>query len=145
MTHLLFVVIARPFLRRCRPLRCPRMLDRHFCFFLVTAGAYVYWCRLLRHLCTFCFCATCHYIYLPVFRLQRRVGGLLCFFLNTSFPCNCTRKPFCGDKALKARAPFGECVARPGGLCAVALGCTWFRPPAGTAFSLSGFVFTVVT
>ena len=44
---------------------------------------------------------------------------------------------FCGDKALKAHAPVGVCVAHPGGLSVVALGYTWFRPLASTAF----FVF----
>ena len=46
---------------------------------------------------------------------------------------------FCGDKALKAHAPVGVCVAHPGGLSVVALGYTWFRPLASTAFSFSGF------
>ena len=46
---------------------------------------------------------------------------------------------FCGDKALKAPAPVGVCVAHPGGLSVVALGYTWFRPLASTAFSFSGF------
>ena len=48
---------------------------------------------------------------------------------------------FCGDKALKAHAPVGVCAARSSGLCVVALGFTWLRPPAGTAFSFSGFFF----
>ena len=45
----------------------------------------------------------------------------------------------CGDKALKAHTPGGVCVAHPGGLSVVALGYTWLRPLASTAFSFSGF------
>ena len=69
------------------------MLDCHFCFFLVTAGAYVHWCLPLWRLCGLCFCTNYQYNNLPGFRLQRWVGGLVCFFLHTS-SCNCPRKPF---------------------------------------------------
>ena len=46
---------------------------------------------------------------------------------------------FCGDKALKAHAPVGVCAAHSRGFCVSALGCTWLRPLASTAFSFSGF------
>ena len=55
-------------------------------------------------------------------------------FFRTHIFLHLPEEAICGDKALKARAPYGGCAARPGGLCAVALGCTWLRPPAGTAF-----------
>ena len=131
MTHLLFVVTARPFVRGCRPLRCPRILDCHFCFFLVTAGAYVHWCRSQAPL---------HVLLLHLLPLHLSTGlqvaaegwWAFVFFPNTSFPCNCPRKPFCGDKALKAHTPFGVCDARPGGLCAAdsaALGSGLLQAP----------------
>ena len=88
--------------------------------------------------CTFCFCTKCHYIYLPGLRLQRRVGGL-CVFSKTH-PCNCPRKPFCGEKVLKAHALLGVCAARPGGLCAVdlaALGSDLLQAPLSGFFSFS--------
>ena len=53
------------------------------------------------------------------------------FLLYTSLLA--TSEKASGVKALKAHAPFGVCAARPGGLCAVTLGCTWLRPPAGAA------------
>ena len=53
-------------------------------------------------------------------------------------------KPVCGEKALEAHTPFVVCAARPGGLYAAAFGCTWLRPPAGTAFWLFSF-FSEVT
>ena len=62
------------------------------------------------------------------------VGRWACVFFPTHIFLQLPEEAICGDTALKARAPFGECAARPGGLCAVALGCTWLVPPAGTAF-----------
>ena len=62
-----------------------------------------------------------------------------CVFFPTHIFLQLPEEAICGDKALKAHALLGVCAARPGGLCA--LGCTWFRPPAGTVFWLSGFLF----
>ena len=70
---------------------------------LVTAGAYVLLCRSLRRPCTFCFCTYCHYNYLLGFRLQRWVGGLMCFFLNTCFLAT-AGMPFSGEEVLMAHA-----------------------------------------
>ena len=67
------------------PSPAPGTLVCHRLFLLVTAGAYVLRCRSVRRPHTCCFCANSHFDYLRGFRLQRWVGGLLCFFLHTSF------------------------------------------------------------
>ena len=104
----------------------------------------MHWCRPLRRLCTWCFCST---TITTISRVSGCSGASVgwCLFFPTHIFLQLPEEAICGDKALKARTPFGGCAARPGGLCAVALGCTWLRPPAGTAFSLFGFFFTVVT
>ena len=67
------------------PSQAPGTLVCHRLFLLVTAGAYVIRCRSVRRPHAFCFCANSHFDYLRGFRLQRWVGGLVCFFLHTSF------------------------------------------------------------
>ena len=111
----------------------------HRFFLLVTAGACVLRCRSLRYPCTFCFCADCHYDYLRGFWLQRWVGRLLCFFLNSSFLATS------GDAILRCNGAQGARSFRsvrrtPGRALCSRLGCTWLRPPAGTAFWLPGFL-----
>ena len=115
----------------------------HRYFLLVTAGAYVLRCRSLRYPCTFCFCPSCLYDYLRGFWLQRWVGGLLCFFLNTSFLATS------GEAIQRCYGAQGARSLRsvrrmPGRALCSRLGCTWLRPPAGTAFWLFLF-FSEVT
>ena len=78
----------------------------HRFFLLVTAGACVLRCRSLRYPCTFCFCADCHYDHLRGFWLQRWVGGLLCFFLNTSFLATS------GEAIQRCKGAPGVCLLR---------------------------------
>ena len=92
----------------------------------------MHWCRPLRRLCAWCFCTNYHYNNLPGFRLQRWVGGLVCFFLHTSSSCNCPRKPFAVTRRSR-RMLFSECVphARAGFVqsLSAALGSGLLRAP----------------
>ena len=75
---------------------------------LMCIGVALFWC-----LCALRFCTNYHYNNLPGFKLQRWVGGLVCFFLHTSSSCNCPRKPFAVTRRLR-RALFRRVRRTPG-------------------------------
>ena len=111
--------------------------------FVVAAHSrqYVQWCRSLFHHSTH---GTYHYNYLPGFRLQRWVGGLVCFFLHTSSSCNCPRKPFAVTR--RSRRALQRRVCRTPGRAL----CSRSRLHLAQAscrhrIFLFGFVFPVVT
>ena len=92
-----------------------------------------------------CFCTNYQYNNLPGFRLQRWVGGHVCFFLHTS-SCNCPRKPFAvtrrsrralhSEGAPHARAGFVQSLS-------AALGSGLLQAPLFRFFSFF-LIFTVV-